>query len=195
LRLYEPRQGTIAIDGTAIPEFTLPSYLNAIGYVSQETFIFNGTIRENIVFGNEATTDAEVEAAARLANAHDFILATEQGYATVVGDAGVKLSGGQRQRIAIARAILRKPQIFIFDEATSSLDQVSERMVQDAINKISRHTTVLIIAHRLSTVQNADKIIVLEKGLVVEDGTHKELLERGKTYYQLFSASQVDSSI
>ncbi len=161
LRLYEPHEGQIFIDGTDVWDLTAESYLSKVGYVSQETFIFNGTIGENICFGRANYSKEEVIQAAKLANAHEFISGTEHGYGTKVGDAGMKLSGGQRQRLAIARAMLRAPQILILDEATSSLDNISEKIIQEAINNISQNTTVLIIAHRLSTVQHADKIIVL----------------------------------
>ena len=186
LRLYEVNKGRIAIDRVDLREMTAESYLSKIGYVSQETFIFNGTIGDNIRFGLDHVSPEEIIEAAKVANAHEFILSSEKKYETVVGDAGIKLSGGQRQRIAIARAMLRKPEIIILDEATSSLDNISERAVQEAIYKISQHTTVLIIAHRLSTIQKADKIIVLDQGRIVEDGTHGELLQKGKAYFQMY---------
>ena len=157
---------------------------------SQETFIFNGTIKENILFGAAGCTDAHVIEAAKLANAHEFILGTEKSYDTVVGDAGVKLSGGQRQRIAIARAMIRKPQILLLDEATSALDSISEQQVQEAIDNVALHTTVVLIAHRLSTIQNADKIIVLEDGEVVEEGSHQELVQKKDFYYKLYSLNK-----
>jgi len=185
LKLYRPEKGSIKIDGEDIFEITNRSYLSRIGYVSQETFIFNTSIKENIRFGMENCTDQMIEESAKLANAHEFIMETENGYDTIVGDAGVKLSGGQRQRVAIARAMLRKPEIIVFDEATSSLDNISEKKIQTAINNISKHTTVLVIAHRLSTVQNADKIIILEKGEIKEQGTHQELLDNKDVYYRL----------
>ena len=185
LKLYQPEKGAIKIDGVNVALFDHRSYLGRIGYVSQETFIFNSTIRENIRFGVENCTDEMIEEAAKLANADEFIRETSDEYETMVGDSGVKLSGGQRQRLAIARAMLRKPEIIVLDEATSSLDNVSERKIQTAINNISKHTTVLVIAHRLSTVQNADKIIILEKGEVKEQGTHEELLRNKKLYYDL----------
>jgi ABC-type multidrug transport system fused ATPase/permease subunit len=188
LRFYEPSQGNILIDGCNIQDFILDSYLNKIGYVSQENFSFNGTIEENIRFGNTQYTQQQIEEAAQLAQAHEFIIQTEKGYQTIVGDAGLRLSGGQRQRIAIARVLLRRPEIIIFDEATSSLDNISEKLVREAINKITQFMTVVIIAHRLSTVQAADKIIVLNKGQVVEEGAHKELIERGDAYFELYSS-------
>ncbi len=195
LKLYEVHKGAITIDGINLSEISPESYLIKIGYVSQETFIFNGTIAENIRFGDSKGTRDDIVEAAKLANAHEFISRTEDGYETTVGDAGMKLSGGQRQRLAIARAILRKPQILILDEATSSLDTVSERLVQEAINKISRKTTTLIIAHRLSTVLHADRIIVLDHGRIVEEGTHEELLQKKRYYYQLFTLSERDEGV
>lgn len=188
LGLYRPSAGRIKIDGTNISEFTEASYLSKVGYVSQETFIFNGTVKENICFGNKDVGDNEVKEAAKLANAHEFVMAGEKGYDTVVGDAGMKLSGGQRQRLAIARAMLRKPEILILDEATSSLDNVSERTVQEAVERIAQNTTVIVIAHRLSTVQDADKIIVLEHGKIVEEGTHDHLLGKKDVYYNLYTS-------
>ncbi len=191
LKLYSPDKGFIKIDGVDIFELSNKSYLSRIGYVSQETFIFNTSFKENIRFGLDNCTDQMIEEAAKLANAHDFIMETQQGYDTVVGDSGVKLSGGQRQRVAIARAMLRKPEIIVLDEATSSLDNISERKIQNAINNISKHTTVLVIAHRLSTVQNADKIIILEKGEIREQGTHEELLKNKNLYYDLHMSKDI----
>lgn len=185
LKLYRPDKGNIKIDGVDVFELSNNSYLSRIGYVSQETFIFNNSFKENIRFGLEDCTDQMIEEAAKLANAHEFIIDTKDGYSTVVGDAGVKLSGGQRQRVAIARAMLRKPEIIVLDEATSSLDNISEKKIQNAINNISKYTTVLVIAHRLSTVQNADKIIILDGGEIREQGTHQELLKNRNVYYHL----------
>lgn len=189
-KLYGVSQGAIKFDGANIAGLDNRSYLSKFGYVSQETFIFNNSIKENIRFGMENCTDAMIEEAAQLANAHGFIMETPQGYDTVVGDAGIKLSGGQRQRIAIARALLRKPDIIVFDEGTSSLDNISEKRIQKAINDISKHATVLIIAHRLSTVQNADKIIILDKGEIKEEGTHEELLKNKDLYYDLYTSAE-----
>lgn len=194
LKLYQADKGAIKIDGMEISTLSNKTYLSRIGYVSQETFIFNNSFRENIRFGMENCTDQMIEEAARLANAEEFIKETPDGYDTVVGDSGIKLSGGQKQRVAIARAMLRKPEIIVFDEATSSLDNISEKKIQKAINNISKHTTVLVIAHRLSTVQNADKIIILEKGEIKEQGTHEELLKNKKLYYELhMSKDAVDN--
>lgn len=187
-RLYDIDQGTILIDGISISNYNIKSFLNLFGYVSQETFIYNDTIYENIRFGYDRCSEKNVLEAAKSANASDFIDELPAGYQTVVGDAGVKLSGGQRQRIAIARAVLRKPEIMVLDEATSSLDNVSEAKVQKAINQISNDATVLVIAHRLSTVINANKIVVLKNGTVEEHGNHAELLNMKGEYYKLFRA-------
>lgn len=190
LKLYQPQKGRIDIDGTDIFEYSNISYLSKIGYVGQETFIFNDTIRENIRFGMEECDDNSIIEVAKLANAHKFITATENGYDTVMGDFGMKVSGGQRQRIAIARAMLRKPEILVLDEATSALDNISEKKIQDAIIGISKFTTILVIAHRFSTVYNADKIIVLNNGVISEEGTHKELIEYSGLYFDLYMRQQ-----
>jgi ABC-type multidrug transport system fused ATPase/permease subunit len=189
LRLFEPDKGEIMIDGADIKEYKLSSWLSKIGYVSQETFIFNDSTEKNITFRSDRFTHKDVVQAAENADAHTFI-STElpEGYGTMVGDRGVRLSGGQRQRIAIARAIIRKPDIWIFDEATNALDNVSEVSVQNSINKIARDHTVIVIAHRLSTIFNADKIIVLENGRLVEEGTHEELLKNRGAYWNLYKS-------
>lgn len=194
-KLYKLNEGAITIDGEDIFAFSNKTYLERFGYVSQETFIFNDTIKENIRFGAQDCADNLIEEAAKLANAHEFIMETHTGYETLVGDSGMKLSGGQRQRIAIARAMLRKPEILVLDEATSSLDNISERKVQEAINRVSLHTTVLIIAHRLSTVSNADKIVVLENGSILEQGTHKELIGRNGLYFNLYKQQKILDSV
>jgi ATP-binding cassette, subfamily B, bacterial MsbA len=157
----------------------------AIGMVPQETILFSGTIRENIAYGRLEATVEEIQEAARAANAHLFISEFPDGYETIVGERGVKLSGGQRQRVAIARALLKNPAILILDEATSSLDSESERLVQDALETLMRGRTTFVIAHRLSTVRRADRILVLNEGRIVEEGTHAELLTRGGLYKQL----------
>ncbi len=183
-RFYDPTQGAIYMDGVNLRDFDLTSLRQRIAVVSQDTFIFNTTVRNNIAYGLEAVSDAEVMAAAKLANAVEFIEALPQGLDTVLGDRGVRLSGGQRQRIAIARALLRDPEILILDEATSALDSVSERLIQASIEQLSVGRTVIAIAHRLSTIANANKVIVMEQGRIVEQGTYQELLAlRGKLWH------------
>ncbi|MFQ4137762.1 ABC transporter ATP-binding protein, partial [Nodosilinea sp. PGN35] len=186
-RFYDPVAGRIAIDGVDLREFDLGSLRRAMGIVSQDTFLFNATVRDNIAYAQPAATDAEVVQAARRANAYDFISQLPQGFDTVVGDRGVMLSGGQRQRIAIARALLQNPPILILDEATSALDTVSEQLVQAALEDLSRDRTTLVIAHRLSTIRKADQIAVLDQGRVVELGTHDELLQKQGRYTYLYT--------
>ena len=186
-RFYEPTGGRILLDGVDTREITLASLRALTGIVSQDTVLFNDTVRSNIAYGQgDRYTDAEVEAAARAANAHGFIAELPEGYATVLGERGVRLSGGQRQRLAIARALLTDPPILILDEATSALDTESERLVQEAIDRLLAGRTVFVIAHRLSTIVHADQILVMERGHVVERGTHDELLRRGGAYARLY---------
>lgn len=184
-RFYDPTEGEILIDGVDLKEFDLAGLRRSMGVVSQDTFLFNETVRKNICYGQPDANDKEVFEAAKRANALDFIMDLPQQWDTLIGDRGVMLSGGQRQRLAIARAILQDPDILILDEATSALDTVSERMVQQAIDELSYDRTILVIAHRLSTVRNADQIIVLDAGKVTEVGTHDELLEKNGRYWQL----------
>ncbi|MDR3137726.1 MAG: ABC transporter ATP-binding protein/permease [Tannerellaceae bacterium] len=184
-RFYDVTQGSIRIDGTDIRETTLHDLRQLMGNVNQDPILFNDTFFHNIAFGTPDATLQQVEEAARIANAHEFILATPKGYDTNIGDRGAKLSGGQRQRISIARAILKNPPILILDEATSALDTESERLVQDALEKLMRNRTTLIIAHRLSTIRNADLICVLHEGQIVERGRHEDLLHVGGYYKRL----------
>ena len=184
-RFYDPTSGQITLDGKDLKDYPLTELRNRFGIVSQEAILFNDTIYNNIVFGQKNVTPQQVEQAARVANAHDFITQIPDGYRANIGDRGTKLSGGQRQRLTIARAVLRDPEILILDEATSALDSESERSVQDALQKLMRGRTALIIAHRLSTIQNADEIIVLDHGRIVERGSHFDLLERDGAYRKL----------
>lgn len=185
-RFYEPTDGEILVDGVNTRDLRMHDLRNLMGIVSQESILFNDTVHNNIAFGVESATREQVIAAAKVANADDFISEMPEGYDTNIGDRGNKMSGGQRQRIAIARAVLKNPPILILDEATSALDTGSERLVQDALNKLMLNRTSVIIAHRLSTIQHADEIIVLQKGEIIERGTHTELLSRGGTYKKLY---------
>ena len=190
-RFYDPTEGRITLDGHDIRDYRLRDLRNRFGIVSQEAILFNDSIYNNIVFGMKNVTAAQVEEAARVANAHDFITASPNSYQTNIGDQGNKLSGGQRQRLTIARAILRNPDILILDEATSALDSESERLVQDALKKLMSGRTALVIAHRLSTIQKADEIIVLDQGRIIERGTHAELLTKRGVYRKLVELQEV----
>ncbi|WP_319501617.1 ABC transporter ATP-binding protein [uncultured Draconibacterium sp.] len=184
-RFWDITSGNIEVDGTDIRDLKLKSLRNLIGNVNQEPILFNDTIRNNIAFGVDNVSDEAVIQAAKIANAHDFILGTEYGYDTIIGDRGDKLSGGQKQRLSIARAILRNPPILILDEATSALDTESEKLVQEALENLMKNRTSLVIAHRLSTIKHANLICVLHKGKIVEQGTHEELMELGGRYKKL----------
>lgn len=184
-RFFDPTEGEVLIDGINIKEYKLKNLRSLLGIVSQEPVLFNDTIFNNIAFGLEGVSDEDVEQAARIAHAHTFILETENGYQSNIGDRGMKLSGGQRQRLTIARAVLANPPILILDEATSSLDSESEKLVQDALNKLMENRTTIVIAHRLSTIQHADEIVVMRDGQIVEKGTHEELMQKKGEYEKL----------
>ncbi len=192
LQFYHPQSGIILFDNRPADEYSLTDIRNQVAIVPQDVLLFGGTIRENIAYGKLKATEEEIIIAAKRANAEEFIVSFPEGYDTIVGERGVKLSGGQRQRIAIARALLKNPSILILDEATSSLDSESERLVQEALEELMKNRTSIIIAHRLSTIREADKIIVLEKGTVIESGTHDELLGNEQGLYRYLSQLQFE---
>jgi subfamily B ATP-binding cassette protein MsbA len=183
--------GEVLIDGIDIKKYSLHSVRALMSIVTQEPILFNDSIEGNIALGRPGATAAEIEKAARIANAHEFIAKKENGYSTNIGDRGTKLSGGERQRVTIARALLKNPPILILDEATSSLDTESEKLVQDAINNMMKERTSLVIAHRLSTIRHADEIIVLQKGKIVERGSHDSLIAQGGFYKKLVDLQEV----
>ena len=184
-RFYDITDGEILLDGRNIKDYTMESLISVMGIVTQEAILFNDTVYNNIVFGMENVTREEVERAAKIANAHDFIMQMDSGYDTNIGDRGAKLSGGQRQRLSIARAVLKNPPVLILDEATSALDTESERLVQDALVNLMKNRTSIVIAHRLSTIRNADEIVVLKEGEIIERGTHDKLIDAGGMYSHL----------
>ena len=185
-RFYETDGGEITIDGFNVKDLKRAALRKNIGIVQQDVFLFNGTIRENIAYGNFEASQNEIEEAAKRANIHEYILSLPDGYDTNVGERGVKLSGGQKQRISIARAFLKNPPILILDEATSALDNATEMLIQDSLSKLSQGRTTLVVAHRLSTVKNADEIIVVTANGIEERGTHAELIEKGGIYRNLY---------
>ena len=184
-RFYDLEEGEITIDGNNIKDISIKNLRNLMGVVTQDAILFNDTIANNISFGMENSSADKIMEAAKIANAHDFILQLPNGYETNIGDGGGKLSGGQKQRISIARAVLKNPDILVLDEATSALDTESEKLVQDALNNLMRNRTSLIIAHRLSTIQHADEIIVMQDGKIMERGTHEELINQKGIYTKL----------
>jgi ATP-binding cassette subfamily B protein len=185
LRFYDPTEGTVTIDGVDTRELDLDEFRRNVGVVPQESFLFPGSIRSNIAYGQPTASNQDVIAAARAANAHDFIVKFADGYDSYVGERGQRLSGGERQRISIARAILHNPKILVLDEATSSVDTETERMIQDALNNLVEGRTVFAIAHRLSTLKHADRIIVMEDGRIAETGSHDELMAEEGIYHKL----------
>ena len=194
LRFYEPTRGAIVVDDVPLNIIKLHDWRKLTAVVTQEPILFNDTVRSNIIFGQQGVTDPQLVEAAKAANAHDFIMALSKGYDTPIGDRGSLLSGGQRQRLSIARALIKNPPILILDEATSALDATSERLVQDALFNLMQNRTTLVIAHRLSTIREADKIFVLEEGVITEEGTHNELLDKRGMYFQLYMVQNVEAT-
>ena len=184
-RFYDPTAGAVLFDGVDLRDIRLESYRQLLGIVEQDVFLFDGTIAENIAYAVRRATHSDIQRAAHVANAHEFIVALDHGYDTLVGERGVRLSGGQRQRLAIARAVLADPRILILDEATSNLDSESERLIQQSLVKLMKGRTSFVIAHRLSTVASAHRIVVIEAGRIVEIGAHEELLARDGPYRQM----------
>ena len=191
-RFYDVNQGAILIDGVDVKDMQTASLRKLIGVVSQDSILFNDTIKNNLLIGKPDATDEELITAAKIANAYEFINDLPEGFDTNIGDAGSKLSGGQKQRLSIARAVLKNPPIMVLDEATSALDTESERLVQNALENMMKHRTSIVIAHRLSTIQNADLIVVMQKGHIVEQGTHSELIQKNGMYKRLVEMQTIE---
>ena len=190
-RFYDPTDGQITIDGVPVSEININSLRDLMGIVTQESILFNDSVAKNIAFAKPNAREEDIVQAAKIANAHQFITELDEGYQTSIGERGGKLSGGQRQRISIARAIMKNPPILILDEATSALDTESEKLVQEALTNLMKNRTSLVIAHRLSTIQHADKIVVMDKGRIVEQGTHQELIALKGIYHKLINMQSV----
>jgi ATP-binding cassette subfamily B protein len=185
-RLYDAKQGEVRVAGVNVKDFDLSYLRTNIGIVTQDTYLFNGTILENLLYAKPYATMEEIESACKVANIYDFIMSLPNKYETVVGNRGLKLSGGEKQRVSIARVVLKDPKILILDEATSSLDSISENLISDALNNVMKGRTSIVIAHRLSTVIAADKIMVIEKGIITAEGSHNDLLTQSPKYKELY---------